>query len=205
MQKAYRLSLILSISLLTLLVSCASRHYLMIDYRVPASTSMQLNGQKVRLAIKDIRKNKTIMLPGASEVFPDFKNRYGLTLITSNNQRLWSGVYRLPDLLSKAIEKRLKQLGVAVVDGADSTAPRLTITLKKFNLDQQGVMWYTALTCEAALKSKDGHEAKETVTGKAERARVVGRKGADKLLSQIFTDALNRIDMVKLFKNAKLI
>lgn len=205
MQKAYRFGLIICIALLILLAGCARRHYLMIDYRVPQAMSTPLKGQKVRLAIKDVRKNNNIMSPGAAEIFPEFKDRYGLTLVTLNNQRTWSGVYRLTDLLSRAIKKRLELLGAEVVDHADSTFPLLTVSLKKLNLDQQGVMWYTALTCEAALKSKDGHEAKETVTGKAERARVVGRKGADKLLSQIFSDALNRIDMVKLFKNAKLI
>lgn len=205
MQMAFRLGLILSLGLLTLLAGCAKRPHLMIDYNVPPAAAGQLKGQKVRLVVQDMRKNKTIMSPGAAQLFPDFENQYSLTWITPENQLQWSGEYPLTGLLAKVMEKRLAQLGVAVADHADPNTPRLTVTVTKLNLNQLGMMWYATLTCEAALTTASGHEAKETVTGSAERARVVGLKGADKLLSQIFSSVLNRIDIHKLFQNAKLI
>jgi hypothetical protein len=57
-------------------------------------------------------------------------------------------------------------------------------------------MWSTSPTT--------GNGLHETVVGNAERINIIGRKGADTVISEIFTDMLNRVDIVKLFAQAKL-
>jgi hypothetical protein len=204
MQKRVRFSFIGAIGILVLLVSCAARAYLMVDYQVPMATQ-QLTGQTVRLIVKDMRTIKTVMSPGAAQLFSDFRDRYSLTWITPENQRILAGEYPLTDLFYNVFAKRLQQLGAAVTDDVTSDAARFTVTITKFNVNLLGVKWYASLTCEASLTPDGQLEAKETVTGSAERARIVGRKGADTVLSDIFSDVLNRIDIVNLFQKTKLI
>ncbi len=204
MQKTLHFGQTIAIAMLFLIAGCVGRAYLIVDYQVPESTP-QLADQTVRILIKDQRKIKSVLSPAAAEIFSDFEDRYSLAWITSDSQRVLAGEYQLNDLLYRTIEKRLIQLGAAVTSDADSTATPLTLTLTKLNVNQLGVKWYAAMTCEAKLTPANQYMAKETVSGSAERVRIVGRKGADMVLSQVFSDVLNRIDWVKLFQTAKLI
>ncbi len=58
---------------------------------------------------------------------------------------------------------------------------------------------------EAGLSVNSQVVAKESVNGESERVRIIGRKGADDNLSSLFTEIINRLDIHKLFQQAKLI
>jgi hypothetical protein len=42
------------------------------------------------------------------------------------------------------------------------------------------------------------------VTGSAERLKVMGRGGAEKVIGEIFTEMINRLNIERLFAQAKL-
>ena len=43
------------------------------------------------------------------------------------------------------------------------------------------------------------------MTGGAERTKVMGKGGGEKLIGELFTDVINKLDIPKLFENAGLL
>jgi hypothetical protein len=183
---------------------CAGRAYLIVDYTV-RPRSQQLDGQAVRLQVQDSRKTKAVLEPRASRAFPDFQNRYSLAWIMPNRQRILAGEHDLAALFEQTFKKRLERLGAKVVQDKDPSIPVFSVSMNTVRVKLIGVKWYATVSCTAGLLINDQRVAGETVTGNAERVRVVGRKGADVVLGTIFTDVINRIAIVKLFQQADLI
>ncbi len=198
---------LLSFACLICIVSfsgCAGRNYLIVDYQVPA-TSHELEGQIVRLQVEDVRPSGSILSPGAAYQFPEFDGNYSLAWIMPGQERILAGEHKLTELFKTVFEKRLAEQGVSAVYTSDTRVPLLTITLKQFTLDLRNRKWMADLSYDAVLTQTDHPIAKENVHGSAERVRIVGRKGADMVFSEIFSDVVNRLDLPKLFRNAKLI
>ena len=192
------------IVVLLFIEGCAGRAYLIVDYTV-TPRSQYLKGQSVVIQVEDLRKNKAVMEPRALRAFPDFQNRYGLAWIMPNRQRILAGEHDLSDLFKQTFKKRLERLGVNVVPDMDPSIPVFKISMNTVRIKLIGLKWYATVSCTAGLVVGERRVAGETVTGNAERVRVIGRKGADVVLSNIFTDVVNRIDVVKLFQQANLI
>jgi hypothetical protein len=183
---------------------CAGRAYLIVDYMV-TPRSQYLKGQSVSIQVEDLRKSKAVMEPRALRAFPDFRNRYSLAWVMPNRQRILAGEHDLAELFEQTFKKRLERLGVNVVQDTDPSIPVFKVSMNTVRIKLIGVKWYAAVSCTAGLLVNERRVSGETVTGNAERVRVIGRKGADIVLSNIFTDVVNRIDVVKLFQQAKLI
>jgi hypothetical protein len=200
-------SYLLRLACLIVIISflgCAGRNYLLIDYQVPLASD-QLKGQVVRLQIQDRRQSESILSDQAADEFPQFGGIYSLAWILPDQQRILAGEHRLNELLKTIFTKRLTDLGAALTDDPNAAVPVLTISLKQLMLDLQEHKWEADLNYDAALVLKGHPTARENVHGSAERVRVIGRKGADTVLSEILSDVVNRLDLVKLFKNAELI
>jgi len=183
---------------------CADRSYLIVDYQVPAA-SRQLIGQTVRLRVEDQRGTANIMSENAAYQFRSFKDRYSLAWIMPDNERILAGEHDIAQLFLTAFEKRLASMGVAVTADANSQVPELTIVLKEFSIDLQNHKWIANVGYEASLTNALHPTAKENIRGNAERIKVIGRKGADMVVSEIFTEVVNRVDLLKLFQRAKLV
>jgi hypothetical protein len=201
--KRYLFPLVLLISIVSF-SGCAGRNYLIVDYQVP-TTSHELEGQIVRLQVEDARQSGSVLSPDAAYQFPEFSGTYSLAWILPSQERILAGEHQLLGLFKTVFEKRLAELGVSTVYTTDARVPLLTITLKQFSLDLQSHKWMADLSYDAVLTQPDHPIARENVHGSAERARIIGRKGADTVLSDIFSDVVNRLDFPKLFRNAKLI
>jgi hypothetical protein len=183
---------------------CAGRNYLIVDYQVPTS-SHELDGQMVRLQVEDARQSGSILSSEAAYQFPEFSGIYSLAWILPSQERVLAGEHQLMELFKTVFEKRLAALGVSTVYTDDEKVALLTITLKQFRVDLQSHKWMADLSYDAVLTQPNHPIAKENIHGSAERARIIGRKGADTVLSDIFSDVVNRLDFPKLFRNAKLI
>ncbi|MCP3894140.1 MAG: hypothetical protein GY706_05855, partial [Bacteroides sp.] len=72
-------------------------------------------------------------------------------------------------------------------------------------IDLQDRKWLAKVSYETNLTRDGSLIAREIATGNAERIRIIGRKGADVVLSEIFTDIVNRVNIVHLFQKAKMI
>jgi uncharacterized lipoprotein YajG len=201
--KRYLFPLVMLVSIVSF-SGCAGRNYLIVDYQVPAS-SHELDGQIVRLKVEDARQSGSILSSDAAYQFPEFSGIYSLAWILPSQERVLAGEHQLIELFKTVFEKRLAELGVSTVYTDDASVALLTITLKQFRLDLQNHKWMADLSYDAVLTQPDHPIAKENIHGSAERARIIGRKGADTVLSDIFSDVVNRLDFPKLFRNAKLI
>jgi hypothetical protein len=58
---------------------------------------------------------------------------------------------------------------------------------------------------EARLMKEGELLASQTISGQAERLKVLGRRDADKVMGEIFSDVVNRLDVPRLFQQAGLI
>lgn len=198
---------LLPIACLILMVSffgCAGRNYLIVDYQVPKA-SHELDGQVVRLQVEDHRSSQSILFGEAVFQFPEFRGIYSLAWIMPDQARILAGEHQLIGLFRTVFEKRLAEGGVGLTDASNTEVPLLSITLKQFTLDLRDRKWIAELSYDAVLTQKNHPVARENVHGSAERVRVIGRKGADTVLSEIFSDVVNRLDLTKLFRNAELI
>ncbi|MEJ2157819.1 MAG: hypothetical protein P8X96_21015, partial [Desulfobacteraceae bacterium] len=180
------------------------REYLIVDYTIPPVTQ-RLRDQSVRLQIDDRRENPKIMTPTAAAKFQDFNDRYSLAWITSDKGRILAGEHDLAALFKKAFEKRLALAGAIATPANSVQDPLLAIALDAFTIDLKGQKWVAEVSYTATL-TQEGHPVtKEQVRGKAERVRIIGRKGADMVISDIFTEVVNRLNLEALFRKAELI
>lgn len=197
-------SLFLGLIAVVFLSGCAARTYLKVDYQVP-NASQELKGQVVHLRVTDQRSAASMLTADAANQFPEFSGVYSLAWIMPDQQRILAGEHHLPELFETVFEKRLKELGGGTTDSTDAEIPVLTIVLKQISVDLQSHKWKADLNYDAVLSLEDHPIAKESIHGSAERVQIMGIKGADTMFSEIFSDVVNRLDLPKLFKNARLI
>ena len=189
---------------LAMVWSCAGREYLIVDYKIP-DTTKQLQGQSVRIRVEDQREDLKIMSAEAAKEFIDFGDRYSLAWITPEKRRILAGEHDLSALFKRTFEKRLMLMGGLTSSTSQNQDPELTISIQKFTIGLQDQKWVADVGYTATL-TQEGHPiTKEQVRGNAERLRLVGRKGADAVVSDIFTEVVNRLDMAALFRKAELI
>jgi hypothetical protein len=185
------------------IAGCAGRPYLIIDYRIPPESN-QLKGRTVRLAIKDLREDHQAFTPRAAVEFKDFQERYSLAWITEDQSRILAGEHDLKGLFAQAFAKRLERMGVTIASESQANVPVFEVVLKTFKIDLKDRKWIAKVSYNVNLSSDSQWIAHEKIDGTAERVKVIGRKGADTVISEIFTDILNRVDLLKLFQQAKL-
>jgi hypothetical protein len=183
---------------------CAGRSYLMVNYPVPEA-SRQLQGQVVHLRVTDQRPTESILTEEAAHQFPRFIGLYNLTWLMPDQQSIQAGELPLTKLFKTVFEKRLRDLGCNTTDSSNAQTAVLTIALKQVTLDLQDHEWKAALSYDAILSLADHPTAKQNIRGSAERVRIIGSKGADKVFSEIFSDVVNRLDLPMLFRNAKIL
>ena len=197
-------SLFISLIVIAFFSGCAARSYLMVDYHVP-NASQSLKGNVIHLRVTDQRTAPSTLTAEAANQFPEFSGFYSLAWIMPDQQRILAGEHHLVELFETVFKKRLAALGCGTTDSTESGTPVLTIVLKQISIDLQKHKWKANLNYDAVLSVEDRPVAKESIHGSAERVQIMGIKGADKLFSEIFSDVVNRLDLQKLFKNARLI
>jgi hypothetical protein len=200
----YPVALFISLIFIGQFSGCAGRTNLMVNYQVPEA-SQELQGQVVHLRVIDQRPAGSLLTANAARQFPKFNKVFNLAWIMPDQQSIQAGEHHLLDLFKTIFVKRLTALGGGTTDSSDASIPVLTIALKQVTLDLQNHEWKAELSYDATLSLENHPTAKEKIHGSGERVLIIGRKGADKLLSEIFSDAVNRLDLPKLFRNAQLI
>jgi len=187
-----------------LMFGCSARTYLTVGYQ-PLPASGKLAGQMVRLQVKDVRSEGATLSPSAAGELKGFRDRYSLSWLAEKDPQVAAGTHDLQNLFREAFQKRMQQMGAVVASSAQTDAPLFEVVIRNFVIDLEDRRWIVRAAYEARLIRKSGLVAGETVTGSAERLRIIGRKGADELLGEIFTEIVNRVDIAKLFQQAGLI
>ena len=189
--------------LICIVAACAKPYYLKVDYNLPEDPG-QLAGQKVSLTVEDPRQNKAILSETAQKEFDLWDGTYALALNGTPPPEPVETT-DLPTLFHQAIKTRLEAMQIEVVDVSVEGTPALIVTLEKVAVDLKGKTWHMQIDYKAQLSRDSSKIARETVSGQAERTKIMGMGGGAKVTGELFTDVINKLDVPKLFENAGLL
>ena len=195
--------MILGVALIGLwMAACSKPSYIDIAYRLPPETEA-LSGQQVGLEIQDLRSEQAIFSGKAKDEYEYFTGLFSLSIQEGEMSHI-VGTYDLPALFREAFKQRMENMGVEVVDAAGPDVPVIWVRLKQFLLEGAGRKWLADISYDARLVRDGRTLATQSVSGNAERIKLMGQRDAEKVLGEIFTDSLNKFDIGKLFKEADL-
>ncbi|MCG6911011.1 MAG: hypothetical protein LJE94_12925 [Deltaproteobacteria bacterium] len=180
--------------------ACAKPYSVKVLYTLPEAPQ-QLQGQKIGLQVEDRRADKSVFSEKARSEFDLWNGNFTLA---TNEGEASSQTYDLQDLVATALKERLKAMQVEVVEDGAEALPVMRVAIEQFKIDLEGRTWYAGFAYRARLSKDSSKIARESVNGKAERAKIMGRGGGEKLIGELLTDGLNKLNVSKLFENAGL-
>ncbi len=184
--------------------SCTTIPELKVTYQLPMR-SEALKGKKVFVGFEDARKSKDLIGKGAQAQYKNFSGNMTLFFTRGDQEGFKIGVYHVPALFNEVFKERLEHLGAEVVSERKESEVEMMIVLKELLLDLSGRDWVVRMDYEAKLMKQGEFLASQTISGQAERLKVLGRRDADKVMGEIFSDVVNRLDVPRLFQQAGLI
>jgi hypothetical protein len=182
--------------------ACASKSYIDVNYRLPVASD-DLKGKRVFLECRDIRSDKTIFGQKAQAEFKHFTGLFSLS-VNQGEKPFVAGAFDLPSLFKEAFKRKFENSGVDVLTQPEKTIPVLEIVIKKFRLDLVDRKWVAGIKYEARLLKGDLLLVTTTISGDAERLKLIGQGDAEKVLGEIFTEIVNRLNLRKLLDRATL-
>ena len=183
--------------------SCAKKSYIDVAYQLPAP-SASLMGKQIRLVVKDLRSDTEIFSPSAKEEFKYFTGLFSLSVVEVDKQSSVIGAYELPALFRQTLKTRLENMGVQVADSGHEDLPLMEVAVKSFKIDLAGRTWKADVGYEASLTSDNRIIAREAVSGSAERVKIIGSGAAERIIGELFSEIINRLDIQRLFDQAML-
>jgi uncharacterized lipoprotein YajG len=183
--------------------ACASKPFLKVQYQLP-SPSSTLDGKQVSVTVSDMRIKEALVTETARKSLRDFKGTFSLVVLRDDGSGNLRGAYDLVSLFSEVFQQRLKNEGIQATTGADSSLPELKIEITEFQIDFVNRKWIVAMNYRASLIDNGILLSKESVSGQAERLKMMGKKGVEKILSELLTDVVNKLNLVGLFQQARL-
>ncbi len=186
-------------SLFVLMVSCTKIQYIQVDYRLPPE-KVDLKGKKVLLTFQDNRNPKDILGAGAKSDYKNFSNNFSYSLARGTDKGFKIGVFDLPDLFMEAFTNRLENSGLVVLKEKGGEDVELVIVLNKFLLDLVNRTWKFSMAYEARLMKEGELVTKQMKSGEGERLKLLGRKEADTVVGETFTDMVNQLNVERLFQ-----
>lgn len=183
--------------------SCAKKSYIDVDYHLPLAEG-SLAGRTVFMETQDDRSDTEIFDHRAKAEFQDFTGLFALSLQLSGERQKVLGAYELPELFETALAQRLDRMGVKMAAQRTPDLPVFQVKIDRFKIKLVGRKWMADIRYEASL-TRDGQLiAREVVSGSAERLKVMGSGGAEKVIGEIFTEMINRLNIERLFQQANL-
>ena len=157
----------------------------------------------VALTIVDVRKDNASLSANAKKSLKNFNNTYSLVVLHDNGHGNLIGAYDLNSLLKEIFKQRLENEGGHVIINPENADASLEIQLKEFKLDIVKRKWMLRMSYQAGLSKNSGLVAKESINGSAERLKVMGKSNAEKILGELVTDMVNKLDVAKLFQQVQ--
>ena len=182
--------------------ACAPSQFLKVHYQLPAQADA-LEDISINLSYTDMRRNKAILSKAAREDLADFAETFTLVVGPADADGKLLGAYDLASLIKEVFTQRLQHAGIRVVEKKESVA-EIEIGLKDFRLDLKSRNWIFNMSYQLNLFKSGKLIASETTSGNAERLKTVGSREADKVISELVTDMINRLDVAAFFRQAGL-
>jgi len=182
--------------------SCAPTHILRVHYQLP-SKSDSLEGINAFVSFKDVRENQAMLTDNAKKALTDYSGNFTLVVAQENGKEKLFGAYELTTMLITVFRQRLQHAGMQISENRD-TEIGIEFILKEFMLDFESRNWIISISYQSNLLKNDNLILSETISGKAERYKVAGNREAEKVIGELLTDMINRLDVQQLFRQAGL-
>ncbi|MFP3927433.1 MAG: hypothetical protein ACLFUP_00890 [Desulfobacteraceae bacterium] len=189
---------------LVVLAGCYSVHQVKVTYRVPEAANM-LEGVLAYVDFKDERKDEEVLGPGAWKEYKYYPGTLSLHLDRGEGTSLDKGLYNVPELFKEVFGTRLRALGAEVVNRRSEADVVLLVALREFKLDLVDRKWKAEMSYEARMMSGEGVSAAQTVSGQAERVKIIGVGQADQVMGDLFTDVVNRLEIREMLRRSDLL
>lgn len=187
----------LMVSLLMAICACSQKPVFQVNYLLPqAPASYEVTPVYVTAA--DGRSAAQFLKPGAAKELEDFSGLFSLVVLKSDGIGDLVGAYEIIPLIQALGKQRLLASMVAVSESPTANATRFEIVLKDFALDYADRKWVANMSYEAVAVSPDGGTRRQMVNGSAERVKLWGRQEAEKLVGELVSDMLNKLDLERL-------
>jgi hypothetical protein len=157
----------------------------------------------VNLAVSDMRAKKALLTENARKSLKDFNGTFSLVVLSADGSGNLVGAYDLVSLLTEVFQQRLKNEGIQTTAVADSVLPELKIEIREFQLDYSKRKWITRMNYQASLLDSGRLLSKESVSGQAERLKVLGKSDAEKILGELLSDTVNKLNLARLLQQAR--
>lgn len=184
--------IVLSIGILSSF--CASKNFLTVKYQLPPEP-VERKEMRVALAVKDIRESPDIATKSARTALKNFSGHFALIVAQENKNDKLVGAFGLNSMIKEIFKHRLENAGMVVAAEEDPSTPVLEIVLKEFKLDLDNRKWIITMNYQANLIKQNKIVAGETVSGSAERLRVVGSKDAEMIVGELVTEVANKLNL----------
>ena len=193
-----RIKVFLMILFIGMLTSfCASKNLLTVKYQLPPQP-VEPKEMRVALQVKDMRENPNIATKSARMALKNFSGDFVLIVAQENKNDKLVGAFGLSSMIKKIFKHRLENAGVVVDEERDPSIPLVEIVLKEFTIDLPNRNWVITMNYQANLIEQNRVVAGETVTGSAERLRVIGSKDAEIVLGELVTEVANKLNLNEL-------
>ena len=192
--------LILFVALAT--YSCTSKNYLVVHYQLPSET-LSAEETHISLLFKDQRMEQTVVTKSAKMALKDFGGNFALIVTGENKNERLMGAFSLSSMMKTIFKQRFENAGVRVAPETESQPTAVEIVLKEFKLDLVERKWVVQITYQANLLKQNRFAGGQTISGNAERLRVVGSKDAEKVIGELISDAVNRLNLNELFQSTR--
>jgi hypothetical protein len=187
--------------ILTMAAACASSNVLSVKYQLPPPSGETL-ARSVTIAFTDDRRSDAFLTPSARNELEGFAGVYALTVTKPGGSGELQGAYPVGMLFQEVLRYRLESAGVKVVPPGTKADVELKLVLKEFQLDFGDRKWSAAVAYTAQLLRNATLVSQQTITGSAERTFLMGKSDADKVVGELVSDTINKLDVALLFKQA---
>jgi len=181
-------------------IACAAKPVLNIQYNVPDSIK-KVEGLSAAVVILDQRSDKTILDKAAQDQLKDFTGKF-VFLTEPYNKTEKDTALGMPELFKKAMGKRFEAMGATISENPEEADVVLRLVVRTFTLRFIDGSWKANIAYEAQLVNDDRIRAREEVEGSAERVKIIGTGDADKVISKLFTDIMNKLNLDSMLSKA---
>jgi hypothetical protein len=181
--------------------ACSSIAHVQVNDRVPAK-ARALEGKKAFLSVEDERKTKEFAGRGVKREFDNFSENMAYSVQKGTEPALKLGLYDAASLVKEAFRIRVESEGVEILPERKAGQVELVLALQEFSLDLVDRNWKVKFGYEVRLIKNGAVLAKQFANGEAERLKLMGTDQADAVVGDLFADVMNRINLVKLFRDA---
>jgi len=185
----------LAVSLI--LAACGHLSSIEVNYQAPAPDKV-LSGRVFHLAVEQNLKQPHLLGKGASEMLPNFKNIFVLTINRDGQHFSTEGGLDQSMLYSKALAERLEAMGATVEEEAVPGAGLIRIEIDGFTIDKTGRKWTGNNSYEAAYVIDGKTVRQEAVKAQVERVTLLGPKSVNTVASDLVQTAVDKLDLKRL-------